>query len=192
MSSLTEKAEAQGDDTNAITTVKESKCFPGKKLHLEAPLALHSTMSKPGGSTDGLLPGKQVMCPNTVCLHVVFPISSIWSRVKYSHIQKCRGTRAWFSFLHLLPTPQPRKDTVKPHFKTLVLSSSLELLPLKSNSHFQLERHPSSLVQVDKKLAQCHQMHHLHEDEELLSPTAVLSPTFPLLRQNLRQPVICS
>lgn len=47
MSSVTEKAEAQGDNTNAVTTVKESKCFPEKKLHLEASPALHSTMSKP-------------------------------------------------------------------------------------------------------------------------------------------------
>lgn len=79
MSSVTEKAEAQGDDTYPITIVKESKCFPGKKLHLEASLALHSTMSKPGGSTDSLSSGKQVMCPNMVCLQgeAMFPISSI-------------------------------------------------------------------------------------------------------------------
>lgn len=44
---------------------------------------------------------------------------------------------------------------------------------------FQLEGKPSSLLQVETRLAQCHQTNHLQEGEEVSSLTAALPLIFP-------------
>ena len=45
--------------------------------------------------------------------------------------------------------------------------------------HFQLEGQSSSFLKVEAGLAQCHQMHHLNEGEELSSLTAALPHISP-------------
>ena len=45
--------------------------------------------------------------------------------------------------------------------------------------HFQLEGQSSSFLKVEAGLAQCHQMHHLKEGEELSSLTAALPHISP-------------
>lgn len=111
---------------------------------------------------------------------VTLPISSIQSKVKHPHIQKCKGTTVCYSSSSS-PHPQPREDTVKPHLKTLRTHGAFTRAqkepgaPTEVRLCFQLERQPSSLLKVEAGLAQCHQMHHLNEGKELWPLPAALS-----------------
>lgn len=110
-----------------------------------------------------------------------------------------RSAEGWQSdFLYTLPTPQPREDTVKPHLKTRcmhglspVLSRNLELLPLKLSSIFSLKGSPVPFSKWKRDLHNAIK-HIIWMKVKSFCHWLLHCPTFPLLRQSLHQPLICS